>query len=235
MQQPTYVQGQPTVVVVQQTAPNQMNRDNYAGDFTLSRSQNDCTFCGRPKLPDSDDSFQVCLMNKGSSACCFTMEHPDLVIKAIDIGEISPMPKEDEYTVCCYCCCYVVGCMMPNHDLCIKDSSCLCQHSRGECNVGEADSCLKCTSTNSCCDWQRAENCACLSAQYRMDVCCLCQSKGSDSCDATCHTCCKGQQKTLCLVSRFAFPPDDDVPCGLKCCNVGCGGQVPDDQAVVQH
>ena len=227
MQQPVYVSGQPTVVVVNQTTAQGMDRSDYAGDFTMARYQNDCTLCGRQKIPDNDnDTYQVCVMQKGSNACCFTMEHPDIVVKAMDIGEISPMPRQDETTVCCYCCCQSFECIMPDHDLCIKDSACLCQHTRSECNVGEADSCLKCNGTGAVCDYQRKDHCALCASSSRQDLLCLCQAKSEDSCDGTCHTCCKGQEKCLCIVKRFAFPPDDDVPLGLGCCGIMCcGGQ----------
>jgi hypothetical protein len=227
MQSPVYVQGAPqTVVVVEQPSANSMDRSNYAGDFTYTRGKFDVTYCGRQEIPGSEEKFTVCCMVKQQDAMCFEQEHPDLVIKKMDIGEISPMPTQDETTTCCYCCCQECACIMPNHDLYINDGACLCMHSRGECNIGEAEACCKGSKNIAECDFQRTKNCVIYSEQQRFDLLCCTQCKTDDSCDGTCHTCCKGQVKCLCCVRKFALPTDDDVPFGIGCLGVMCcGGQ----------
>jgi hypothetical protein len=227
MQNPIYMQQAPTtVVVIEQPSANLMDRSNYAGDATLSRGIADCTCCGRQALPNSDEKFTVCCMYKGIDGCCFEQEHPDLVIKAMDIGEISPMPTQDETTTCCYCCCSEYACIMPNHDLCINDDQCCKSINRSECNIGEAEACYKITCTYKKCDFQRNDHCIGKHNTGRLDLLCCCQYKYEEGDFGEHCTCCKGQSKCLCCVRKFAFPTDDDVPCGIGCCGIMCcGGQ----------
>jgi len=237
--QPVYVSNAPNVVVVQNPSADPMDRSNYAGDFSYSRGNSDCTLCGRSEIPNTDgEKFTVCCMSKGITGHIFEQEHPDLVIKTMDIGEISPMPTTDETCTCYYCFCCECACIMPNHDLCITDDTCLTTRTRDECNIGEADSCLKCSSTWRSCDFQRPDHCVQENCACRCDLLCCMQykmeyTKGGGDC-----SCCKGQSKRLCCVQKYAIPTDEDVPCGLGCCGIICCGgkakeQEPEGNTVV--
>jgi len=215
-----------TVVVVQETAPQLMDRSDYAGSFTMYRSQADVTLCGKQRLEHNGEDLLICEMIKGNRACCFCGEHPDLVVRKMDVGEISDVPSQEKTWVLCYCCCDQTACMGPNHDLFIDESQCFCINNKSECNIGEAEACMKCNFTSATCDFQRPDVGVCYQETSRQDILCMCQRKVDYSCDCTCHTCCKGQNKYICCVRKFAFPPDEDVPCGLGCCNIMCcGGQ----------
>jgi hypothetical protein len=226
--------GNPTVIVVEQPSAITMDRSNYAGDFTLSRSQVDCTQCGKQRL-ENGENFLVCNFNKCSSATCFWQEHPDMIIKAMDIGEISPIPRQEKTTTVCYCCCYQLACMGPNHDLFIEDSSCLCMKGRSECNVGEAEAMYKCNGTSACCDFQKPEVGTLSRCAGRQDLGCMCQRKFDSSCDFTCHSICKGQTKNVCMVTKYALPTDDDVPCGIGCFGIMCCGGQPVEEEQPQE
>lgn len=220
-----------TVVVVQQPSPETMDRSNYAGDFTLARFQIDSTSCGKQKLDHNGEDFLVYKMASNKFACCFWQEHPDLVIKSLDIGEISPMPPREKTWVCCYCCCLEQSFIGPNHDLRIAEDECLCYKERYECNVGEAEAMNKINGTWMCCDFQKPDHATCCQCNTRKDTQCMFQEKSECSCDWTCHTCCKGQSKLFCCVNRFALPCDDDVPLGCGCCGfMLCGGESPSEE-----